>query len=136
MDKRCNRMDFSTTFEPITGVTQRFIDNVQSILENESFETNILPVPEIIQEDVPRVIAVSNGKHSQIILSKINCSITTNFDQNFNSDLEKCMDYFSKKVSTIDKIIKSLNTDNVLKLKFLGITTELICDVRRCCNNS
>ena len=128
MSRKCTHMNFNATFNPVVGLTQKFINNSQHILNNDFTAPNILPVPDVVQDDVPRVIVNSNGGHSQVILSKINCSIVTNFDDNFSGNLEECIRYFGERVITINKVMNALESDDSLKLKFMGITTELIFD--------
>lgn len=128
MSKKCPHMNFSTTFNPVVGITQKFINNAQNILINDFGNPNILPVPDVVQDDVPRVIMSSNGGHSQIVLSKINCSLTTNFDENYSDDVKKCIKYFGERVDIVNQMINALDRDNSLVLNFLGITTGLIFD--------
>ena len=128
MNRKCTHMSFSATFNPIVDLTQKFINNAQHILNVDFASPNILPVPDVVQDDVPRVVVNSKGSHSQVVLSKINCSITTNFDDDFSGDLEKCNSYFDERVKTINRVVNSLENDDSLKLKFMGITTELVFD--------
>lgn len=126
MSRKCTYMNFSTTFNPIIGITQKFIDNSQRALCGRFSSPNILPVPEMLQDDVPRIISNSIDESSQIILSKINCSVSTNFGDDLSSDQLECMNYFENCISTAEEIINTLETDDELLLKFLGITTKLI----------
>ena len=128
MSRKCTQMNFNATFNSINGITQKFIDNSQNELLKDFNVPQIIPIPEFMQDEIPRIVAVSNGGHSQITLSKINCSITTNFDDNFSSDINKCIEYFDNKTETAIKVINTLENEESLKLKFFGITTELIFD--------
>lgn len=126
MNKECKQMNFNATFNSINGLTQKFIDNYRDILSNEFNDPQIFPVPEIMRDDIPRIVAISNGGHSQLMLSKINCAITTNFDDKFSQDINKCMEYFEKKIDTVTNIIHTFKDNEPLDLKFFGITAELI----------
>lgn len=128
MNRKCEYINFCATFNPIADVTKKFINNSQKLLVDDFCTPNILPVPDVLPDDVPRIVTSSNGKHSQIILSKINCSLTTKFDENFSGDLAKCINYFEEKVTTVSDIVNTLNDDSTLVLNFLGITTGLIFD--------
>lgn len=128
MNRKCTHMNFSATFNPVMGITQKFINNSQHILCDSFSNPNILPVPDMIQDDVPRIITNSNEGCTQIVLSKINCSVSADFDEDCSHDLQKCMTYFSNCVSKAGQVINTLETDDELMLKFLGVTTELIYD--------
>lgn len=128
MNGKCKYMNFSTTFNPVAGITQKFINNSQCALGDRFSNPNILPVPDMIQDDVPRIISNSNDGYSKIILSKINCSVSANFDDDWSNDWIKCMQYFENCISTAKEIAATLETDDKLMLKFLGITTKLFYD--------
>lgn len=127
MSRTCPYMNFNVSFKPIEGVTQKFINNAQSVLITSFGNPEILPIPDTVPDDVPRVIATSYDKCSQLILTKVNCSLTTNFEGDSSINLEKCTAYFNEKVATVQQMVRMLG-DADLECQFLGITVGLIFD--------
>lgn len=55
---------------------------------------------------VPRIISNTKGRHTNLQCSLINLQLNTIFDNNFNYDINKCLDYTKEKALKVLKILK------------------------------
>lgn len=93
---------------------------VEDKLNEYSF--NILAIPEPAPLEIPRMIGQTQNGHSQIQISNNNIILNINFDNNFNSDIEKCFEYSFCKINNIINTIAEL-TDEV---NYSGIVIQYI----------
>lgn len=84
-----------------------------------------LNYPDDVPLEVPRIIAVTNHNHSQLIVTGNNIQITTNFDDNFNGKLEECFNYLENNNNII---INILNNVSIKDMYYYGISINCIFD--------
>ena len=61
------------------------------------FEFSTIAVPANIDPIIPRLSAVSSSNHSNVKMSLINFKLNTSYDENFNKDIDKCLDYLKER---------------------------------------
>lgn len=124
MYETCQYINFNVTFNPINDVSKQFILGLPQELDNFG-NINTLPLTEDVPVDVPRLVANLNDSKTQVLLSKVNCAITTNFETETNADLETCIAYFKTKIDSIMQVVNKFDDANI-KFNFLGITVGLV----------
>lgn len=104
------------------------IKNKLDIFESELKEyfhgINSIGVPADINPDYPRMTAISDGGHTKLNISMINLQLITNFDNNFNSDYDKCFNYIEQRAT---KILETLSTK--LNFNILYSAIMAVCEV-------
>lgn len=93
---------------------------VEDKLNEYSF--NILAIPEPAPLEIPRMIGQTQNGHSQIHIANNIIILIINFDDNFNSDIEKCFEYSFYKINNIIETIKELTDD----FNYSGIVIQYI----------
>ena len=84
----------------------------------------LMPVPEDAPIEIPRIIAMTEKQHSQLIITGNTAQISTNFDENYNKDISKCISYVKDKSSSIITSIPLFGAeiDGKPKFYFSGLT--------------
>ena len=109
------------------------LNNIRSLynfIENELKEYffapfNILPIPDDAPEEIPRIIAKSKNGHSELSISLVNIQMTIQFDENFNTDIEKCFSYILERINKVVDTFGKYSNETFL---FSGITSRIIID--------
>lgn len=115
---------FSVKFEPIREIRDSLRDIENSIKESY-LPLNLLPVPEDVFYDVPRMVAESKFKHSRLSVSQLSVDIVMNFDDDFSSDYAKVEGYIRERASLAKKILETLGVNEYL---YFGIINNIELD--------
>lgn len=75
--------------------------NAEDILRQYFMPSTILPIPEQVQDEVPRIIAQSKNGHSVLNIALSVASFITNYNDSFVSDWNKCKTYLEQRCSDI-----------------------------------
>lgn len=88
----------------------------------------LVPLPAEAPIEIPRIIASSNGGHSQLLLTGSNLQLTTSFDSNFNNDIEKCFEYVKGKCASIISSLPIIGAEieGNPKFYFSGISASFL----------
>ncbi len=99
--------------------------NSEDILQQYFMPSTILPIPEQVQAEVPRIIAQTKNGHSVLNIALSVSSFITNYNGDFVSDWNKCKEYLVQRGSDIYKIIDNLTENNNT---FVGLITNVEID--------
>ena len=69
--------------------------NSEDILQQYFMPSTILPIPEQVQDEVPRIIAQTKNGHSVLNIALSVSSFITNYNGEFLSDWNKCKEYLA-----------------------------------------
>lgn len=82
---------------------------------------NLTGIPLEVDPIVPRIISNTKGGHTTLQFSLINLQLNTVFDNEFNFDINKCVDYVEEKADKVLKILKEdVNIDVLYSAIFLN----------------
>lgn len=82
---------------------------------------NLTGTPLEVDPIVPRIISNTKGGHTTLQFSLINLQLNTVFDNEFNFDINKCVDYVKEKADKVLKILKEdVNIDVLYSAIFLN----------------
>lgn len=87
--------------------------------------STILPIPEQVQDEVPRIIAQTKNGHSVLNIALSVSSFITNYNGEFVSDWNKCKEYLAQRCSDIYQIIDNMTENNNT---FVGLITNVEID--------
>ncbi len=99
--------------------------NSEDILQQYFMPSTILPIPEQVQDEVPRIIAQTKNGHSMLNIALSVSSFITNYNGEFVSDWNKCKEYLVQRCSDIYKIIDNMTENNNT---FAGLITNVEID--------
>lgn len=90
----------------------------------------LVPLPQEAPLDIPRIIAVTNQHHSQLIFTGNSAQLVTTFDENYNTDISKCIAYVQSKCDSIIAALKVIGSESDGKPKFYfsGLSISLLFD--------
>lgn len=94
------------------------------IQKGDNYFFNFFALPESAPLDIPRMIGQTQNGHSQLQIANNNIILTINFDEKYNTDIEKCFNYSFNKINNIIEVVKKLSTD----VNFIGIVIQYIDD--------
>lgn len=115
-----------SVYYPKNNKVREQLFNIEHGLDGFQKPFTLVPLPEGAPEELPRIIAISKSLHSRLVFSGINAQIETNFDENYNHDIDKCLEYMNKKSKEIIKSISIINGDNNMsQLLFSGLTVNI-----------
>ena len=99
--------------------------NSEDILQQYFMPSTILPIPEQVQDEVPRIIAQTKNGHSVLNIALSVSSFITNYNGEFVSDWNKCKEYLAQRCSDIYQIIDNMTENNNT---FVGLITNVEID--------
>lgn len=115
---------FNTVFPRISNLRRKAIDIEDSIKEHYSAIT-LVPVPDDAPEVIPRIQAASKNGHSNIEISLTNSQVTVNFDEHFNKDWTRCINYIRERSAVITAALKPYLNEGTL---FSGLILEAMIE--------
>lgn len=108
-----------------TQIKKTFLEVYEKDLKERYNPPTILPIPDGAPTDVPLVIMQSLSNHTQLILTKSSISIGTGYDDNFNTDWNKCEKHLLEKVKDVFLIIEAIES---IKINYIGLIAQIIED--------
>lgn len=98
----------------------------EDILNANFMPPTILPIPEQVQDEVPRIILQTKNGHSMLNIALSVASFTTNYTGDFATEWDKCKSYLEERGSDIYKIINMMTEGN--SNIFVGLITNVEID--------
>jgi len=113
--------NFNIFYPKIPNLRRKVVDY------EEKFTTfflpfKILPIPDDAPEEIPRIMMSTINGHSSLNLSLTGAAFTTNYDEKFNYDWEKCLGYLNDRIIKVYDILDTLKQDRFL---FSGLLTQI-----------
>lgn len=97
----------------------------EEVLNEHFMPPTILPVPEQVQDEVPRIIVQTKNGHSILNIALSVASFTTNYDGDFVNDWKKCSGYLNNRCKSIYDITNKMTENNNI---FVGLITNVEID--------
>lgn len=116
--------NLNLVYPRIMGYRKKFA-NSEEVLQRYFLPSTILPIPDQVQNEVPRIIAQTKNGHSVLNIALTVSSFTTNYNGSFVSDWNKCKDYLAQRCSDIYSIIDNMTENNNT---FVGLITNVEID--------
>lgn len=90
----------------------------------------LVSLPPDAPQNLPRIIAFSEHQHSQLIICGNNAQLITNFDNEYNHDIKKCIEYIQAKCDSIVSALLVIdeNTEETPRFYFSGLSVALAFD--------
>lgn len=101
-------------------------DVVRGYSEGGYSQPQVLPVPDELDPEIPRMIFSSRAGHSQILVSQLAISFNANYSSDWALDPEKCLNYLLSKIEMLFKIAQ-VGWDGA-QPRFSGVVTTFHID--------
>lgn len=85
----------------------------------------LMPIPDEAPEEIPRIQANSKLGHSNLAISLNSAQFSINFDEQFNRDKDKCLNYIKERIF---KIYNALSSEIIDECLFSGLTLNILFD--------
>ncbi len=110
---------FNVTFSRQPAI-RRMANDFEDKLEGQYFQPQIIPVPDDLDPNVPRMIFGSKHGFSQIIVSQINLLLSVTYSPDWQLDISKGRQYLLDRVSILFELLDIIED---AELCFCGLTT-------------
>lgn len=117
---------FSVKFEPIKNIRD-YASKIEPIISDAYMCFTVLPVPETVLYDMPRMTAESKSKHSRLSVSLLSVDIVMNFDDEFSSDYAKVESYIRERALLAKKVLETIGVKEYL---YLGVVNNIELDTK------
>lgn len=116
--------NMNLVYPRISEYRKKFL-GLEDVLENHFMPSTILPIPEQVQDEVPRIIVQSKNGHSVLNIALSVASLSTNYDGEFVRDWGKCRCYLEQRCSDVYQLINGMTENNNI---FVGLITNVEID--------
>lgn len=116
--------NLNLVYPRLVDYRKNFVLAEEGLMDNFMMPS-ILPVPEQVQEEVPRIIVQTKQGHSVLNIALTVASFTTNYDGDFARDWKLCSDYLNDRCTSVYSIIDRLTDGNNT---FVGLITNVEID--------
>ncbi|HEC62172.1 MAG TPA: hypothetical protein ENI27_07955 [bacterium] len=116
---------FSVTMERQSEIRRRandFEDLLKAKIEGHYGQPQVVPVPDELDPEVPRLIFGSRHGFSQILISQISITLSVNYSPEWQHDILKGQEYLLDRTKAIFSLFELMND---VPLFFSGLTTRV-----------
>lgn len=120
---------FSLHFPPCARVREHLFD-LEHHFQDFQKPFTLISLPAEAPMEIPRIIAKTEHHHSQLAFCGDNVQIVTNFDENYNTDIKKCIKYIHQKCKSIVASLPIINenSDGNPCFYYSGLTIDFSLD--------
>lgn len=120
---------FTIHFPPNQKVREHLFDLEKHFTDFQSPFT-LVSLPPDAPHNLPRIIAASKHQHSQLVICGNSAQLITNFDDKFNRDIKKCIEYIQLKCESIVSSLSIINenAEEPPRFYFSGLSVTLNFD--------
>jgi len=98
-----------------------FEDKLKARLEGHYSQPEVIPVPDELNEQIPRIIFGSKHGFSQILISQVNLIFNVSYSTDWQEDAQKCKQYLRERLPVLFELLEILGDT---KPFFCGLTTK------------
>lgn len=88
---------------------RRMVNEIEDLIKAESIggfaQPQLIPVPDELDPEIPRVVFTSKGGHTQVMVSQVSVTFNANYSPDWAQNPEGCRDYLLSKVDLLFKIV-------------------------------
>lgn len=110
-----------TIYFPIISDIRKYIFNFEEAFGEEWEPFQLIPTPDGVPAEIPRITANTKGKHSTLFISQQNIQLQISFDDKYSNDIDKCFDYIHNKIDQLNKAC------GILKDEFYYVGITVMC---------
>lgn len=112
---------FSIVF-PRQSMVRRKANDLEDCLKDRYAPPQVIPVPDELDPEVPRILFTSLHGFSQIAVSQISCTLSVRYSPDYQTDSELRRQYLLERVATLHEVLDALGG---VAPHFTGMTTRV-----------
>lgn len=116
---------FSLKYEPQLKI-RRSANQIEDLLQEYYGAPQVIPIPDEIAAEAPRIVLNSHNGHSQINFSQIAVDFTARFDGDFFNNYENTKKYILNRVQLLKKALREIGINEYY---FFGVTYNIHLDI-------
>lgn len=120
---KIERITYNLFYPKIEDIRREFLSIEEQLKEHFVLPFNLLPLPNDAPVEIPRITAKSKHNHSELQMSLVNTKLLVSFDENYSTDIEKCLNYLKERIYKVTDVLSKFSDGKFL---FSGITTNII----------
>jgi hypothetical protein len=120
-EPRFTRNSFSVIFSR-QGTIRRLANEFEGRLKGQYFQPQIIPVPDEMDPEVPRIIFDSEHGYSQIVISQVSCSLNVTYSPDWQTQIEQGRSYMLGRAPLLFDL---LEIAGVSRPHFCGLVTQV-----------
>ena len=101
---------------------RRRVNEFEDTLTGRYSQPQVLPIPDELDPEVPRILFDSKHGFSQIVISQINMSLNVSYSSDWQSDIGRGRNYLTERVPTLFDLVGIL--DEKQRVHYSGIVTR------------
>lgn len=114
---------------------RRMVNDIEDLIKQHSLggfaQPQLIPVPDELDAEIPRVVFTSQGGHTQVVVSQVSVTFNANYSPDWAEDSDRCREYLLSKVDLLFSIASAGWRNS--SPHFAGVTTvfRIPADSRR-----
>lgn len=124
MDMIIKETNLNLIYPKISDYRKKFVAS-EDVLNDNFQPPMILPIMDEIPENIPRIILKSKNNHSTLNIGLSVAGFTTEYDNTFSNDWNKCKNYLENRAHSIYKLINTMTDNSNI---FTGLITNVVID--------
>lgn len=116
---------FSLKYEPQIRI-RRNANLIEDCLQDYYNAPQVLPIPDDIAPEAPRIVLASKNGHSNINFSQLSVDFISNFDGEYLKSYEKTKEYIYERIVWLKQLLSQIG---IKEYYFFGITYNIHLDI-------
>lgn len=108
---RITQTDVNIAYPQINDYRKKFI-LYEDVLSKNFNQANVLPIPEDVQAEIPRIVTQTKYGHSVFNIALTRASFTTGYTDSYQTDWNLCRRYIEQRCGDVYQIIDELTDGN------------------------
>lgn len=121
---KIRQTNVNLVYPKVTNYRKKFA-NAEDVLNDHFMPAAILPIPDQVQDEVPRAIVQSKHGHSVLNVALTVSSFTTTYTDEFVDDWKLCEEYLHDRCDCIYQLVDELSGSNY---KYVGLISNIQFD--------
>lgn len=117
--------NFNVIFERQLKIRRR-VNEFEDALQENYFQPKIIPIPDEIDPEIPRIAFDSKHGFSKIKISEISASLKVTYSEDWQKNSNKCQNYLNERIPILLDLLKKLSINPL----YVGLETivQIPCD--------
>lgn len=116
---------FSLKYEPQLKI-RRSANLIEDLLHEYYGVPQVIPIPDDIAAEAPRIVLTSHTGHSQINFSQISVDFTVRFDSDYIGNYESTKSYIQERIQLLKHVLSNIGINEYY---FFGLTYNIHLDI-------
>lgn len=109
-DLKVVRSRVTVLYEPVVEIRKRIFD-LEAVFGDGFLPPQLIPLPDSLPAELPRIEFRSQHGHTTAQFAQTRADLITEFDANFNTDLDKCIEYIRDRSQRLTEAMAVLAPD-------------------------